>query len=107
MRTLRKKKDFNRLFKKGRGTEEYFLKVFFLRNEKKENRWAFVIPKTAGKKAVIRNKLRRAIKEWVRKQKSKSEKCMDVLFLVKKREAPPTNKKIYEELEKIYPKIFS
>ncbi|MDD4358411.1 MAG: ribonuclease P protein component [Candidatus Pacebacteria bacterium] len=64
---LTKKKDFDRVYKKGRGirSDSLFLKI--LENDKEKTRIGIVISKKVSKKAVERNKIKRRIREIVRK----------------------------------------
>ena len=64
---LTKRKDFERVYKKGRGikADSLFLKI--LENEQEATRIGIVISKKVSKRAVIRNKIKRRIREIVKK----------------------------------------
>jgi ribonuclease P protein component len=58
MITLKRKKDFSRLYKFGRQRKNLFARLVYLRNEEGENRIAVVVSKKIGK-ATVRNLIRR------------------------------------------------
>ena len=64
---LTKKNDFERVYKKGRGlkADSLFLKI--LENDKNFVRIGIVVSKKVSKKAVQRNKIKRRIREVLRK----------------------------------------
>lgn len=72
--SLKKKKDFEDVFKKGKGLKEglLFLKVFFRSSdskvENKKARFGIIIPQKVLKKATERNKLKRRIKAVLREK---------------------------------------
>jgi ribonuclease P protein component len=61
---LRKKKEFEELLKSGKRVAGRFFATFFLEN--KEKRIGIIVSKKVAKKAVIRNKVRRRIREIYR-----------------------------------------
>ena len=63
---LKKKKDFERVFRKGRAVNGSFLFIKFRPNSIGVPRIAFVISIKVSKKAVIRNKIRRILSEAAR-----------------------------------------
>ncbi len=79
---LKKKKDFQEVFKKGRGIKEDFLFLKASRNETKISRFGIIVTKKASKKAVIRNKIKRKIGEAVRKNMPQIKKGWDGIFIV-------------------------
>jgi len=64
---LKKKKDFERVFKGGRGYQEGFLFLKLLKNGLTVSRFGFVVSQKISKKATLRNKIKRRIREAVRK----------------------------------------
>ena len=70
---LKLKKDFERIFKQGKGYKQNFLFLKVLENGLKETRFGFIVSKKISKKAVIRNKLKRRLREVIR-DKLKEEK---------------------------------
>lgn len=63
---LKKKHDFDNVFKKGRAIKGSFLFIKYLKNELNLSRFGFVVSAKVAKKAVERNKLRRILSEAVR-----------------------------------------
>jgi len=64
---LTKKKDFERAYKEGRGIKKDSLFLKIIENDQPFTRIGIVISKKVSKKAVIRNKIKRRIREIVRK----------------------------------------
>lgn len=63
---LRNTADIERVFREGRGIKEGFLFLKLAENNLKVSRFAFVVGKKVSRKAAIRNKLKRALREAVR-----------------------------------------
>jgi ribonuclease P protein component len=64
---LTQKKDFDRVFKKGRGIKSNSLFLKILENNKECTRIGIIVSKKVSKKAVERNKIKRRIREIIRK----------------------------------------
>jgi ribonuclease P protein component len=62
---LRRRKDFDNVFRKGRSWSNKLLVLRTLPNELPHNRYGFITSKRLGK-AVVRNRTRRRLKEAVR-----------------------------------------
>lgn len=62
---LRKKEDFNRVYKKGKSVGDRFVVVFCLRNDLGYNRISFLASKKVGN-SVKRNRARRLMRESMR-----------------------------------------
>lgn len=67
MEKIKKKKEFDVIFKKGKSCKEKFLVLKYLKNSFQEYRVAFIISSKVSKSAVTRNKIRRRLYELVRK----------------------------------------
>jgi len=63
---LRLKNDFKKVFEKGKFCRERFLAVKILFNENDVSRFGFIVSKKISKKAVVRNKIKRRLRESVR-----------------------------------------
>jgi len=63
---LKKRKGFEAVFEKGEGFRQdlLFLKIF--ENNKEDSRFAFSVGKKVAKKAIIRNRIKRQLREAVR-----------------------------------------
>ena len=80
---LRFKRDFDRLYKKGRSTGDKFIVVFHIPNGRDYSRRAFLASKKVGG-AVERNRARRLMKEGFRKIESELLPGKDILFIARK-----------------------
>jgi len=63
---LRKKSDFERLFKDGRSRKGKFFLLKFLKNENNETRASIIVSKKISKLAVTRNRCKRKMREAYR-----------------------------------------
>ena len=99
---LKKKKDFERVFKKGRGFEKGFLYSKTAKNNLKENRFGFVVSKKISLKAVVRNKIKRQLREIVKKKLSEIKPGIDEVIIVK----PGFKINNFQELEKMVNDLF-
>lgn len=63
---LKKKRDFEDVFKKGRAVKGAFLFIKYKKNELSVPRFGFVVSTKVAGKAVERNKIRRILSEGVR-----------------------------------------
>lgn len=100
---LQKRKDINLVFKKGKTFKEGLLLLKVLETDLNASRFAFVISQKVSKKANIRNKLKRRLKNINQKLlKGKKNKSRDILMII----LPGLEKKEYKELENIVKKIF-
>ncbi len=79
---LTKKRDFEIVFKKGKGVKEGFLLLRFVGNGFDFTRFAFVVSQKVSKKATVRNKIRRIMSEGVRLKMSKIKKGFDCILVV-------------------------
>ena len=80
---LKKNKDFNKIFKKGKKINEEVLLLIILKNNLKETKVGVVINKKVSKKAVIRNKIKRRIYNSIRNKLPEIEKGFDFLIIVR------------------------
>lgn len=81
---LKRKKYFEQVLKKGKSQGEEFLILKTLKNNLKTNRVGFVVGQKVSKKAVVRNKIKRRMREAVRANLGKLEPGYDLIFLAKK-----------------------
>lgn len=99
---LKKKKDFDKVFKKGGGWKEDFLYLKSVANNLKTSRFGFVVSKKFSKKNTLRNKIKRRLRELVRIKLSQIKKGQDVVIVV----IPGFGMKDFWELEEIIIKLF-
>jgi len=65
---LKKKKDFEAVFKKGKSFKNSFLVLKITPNKLEISRFGLIVSQKVSKKAVIRNKVRRRLSEIIRKK---------------------------------------
>ncbi len=99
---IKKKKDFERIFKEGRGFKEDFLFLKIAKNNLKISRFGFIVGKNFSKKAVLRNKIKRILRELVRIKLDKIKKGIDGILIAQ----PGFTEKDFQETEEIINQIF-
>lgn len=99
---LKKKRDFDVVFRKGRGFKNGFLFLKIAENKLGISRFGFIIGKKLSKQATIRNRVRRRIAELVRLKLKKLKPGIDVVFVA----FPGLEKNSYREIEEIVNKLF-
>ena len=80
---LTKDKDFKRINSKGKSFFSPDLKIKFLANTLNNSRFAVVVSVKASKKAVVRNRIKRQIREIIRLSHEKIKPGFDVVVSVK------------------------
>lgn len=80
---LSKKRDFDTVFKEGKAVKGSFLFIKIYENSKQLRRFGFVISSKVSKKAVIRNKIRRELSDFVRLNMDKIRSGYDIIVLIK------------------------
>ena len=101
---LKKKKDFEEVFKKGKAVRGNFLFVRYLKNSLQFPRFAFVVSSKVSKKAVARNRIRRLLSETVR-VKLKNIQSTDIIIIADKKIADTPKEKIIQDTESVLIKI--
>ncbi len=101
---LKKKKDFEQVFKKGQFFREDFLTLKIVLNGLKNSRFGFIVSKKVSKKAVTRNK----IKRWLRvaillqiKMGGITQKPSDIIIIIK----PGVEIKNFQEIKETINRI--
>ncbi len=94
---LKNKKDFDRVFKEGSGFKNNFLALKAVKNNINASRFGFVVSQKVSKKAVVRNKIKRRLREIVKKKLDTVKKGIDVVLIV----FPSLNDKDFSETQKI------
>lgn len=79
---IKKKKDFDEIFKKGKSFKTSLLVLKIIENGLNENRFGFIISKKVSKKAVVRNKIKRKLTEMLKENIKPKTKGKDVIFIV-------------------------
>ena len=99
---LQSTKDIRALFRLGRHRESSFFRITTRRNTLLYSRFAFIAPKTINKKAVVRNRLRRRAREWIRMHVAASSYSFDVALTFKKTGVTATKNQFYEDIATLF-----
>lgn len=99
---LKKNKDFKKVFKEGKGFKEDFLVLKKAKNNLKISRFGFAVSKTFFKKATLRNKIKRKLRESVRIKLNEIKKGIDVVIIA----SPGLETKDFREIKEIVNKLF-
>jgi ribonuclease P protein component len=82
--TLKKRKNFRRVYKNGFYVSNRLLVLYLLKNKSnKKKRFGFVVSKKVGK-AVVRNRLRRLLKEVCRLNETVFPRDCDIVIIARK-----------------------
>lgn len=100
---LKRKKDFEEIFKKGKGLKEDFLFLKIKGSKLKESRFGFIVSLKVSKKAVVRNKVKRRLREAVKKELLKIKPGIDGVFIAQK----GIEKKSFLETEEVVNKLLA
>ena len=92
---LRKKNDFDRVFKEGKSSYDKILGIKVLFNEQEENRYGVIVSTKISKKAVKRNRIKRQIREAVKALAPDLKKSLDLVVIA----LPGASDKDYWELK--------
>jgi len=79
---LKRKRDFERVFKKGQGFKQGFLYLKIKENSLKSSRFGFIVSKKFSPKATIRNKIKRRLRELVKIKLPEIKKGIDAIIVV-------------------------
>ena len=101
---LRNKKDFDRVFKKGKGYKQGFLFLKVLNNDLGFNRFGIIVSKKISNKAVVRNKIKRRLREILKRKTDRIKKSLDIVFLTNSGIEKQSFKDIDQEVEEILKK---
>ncbi len=102
---LKKKKDFDKVFKKGKTIAGKLIFLKYLKNKLKINRFGFVVSLKLSKKAVIRNRIRRQLREITRCNLFNIKPGFDVLIIAKPEIINKDYQDIKDELEDLFKSI--
>jgi len=99
---LKKNKDFKKVFKEGKGFKEDPLVLKKAKNNLKISRFGFVVSKTFFKKATLRNKIKRRLREAVRIRLDEIKKGIDAVIIA----GPGLEAKDFRGIKEIVNKLF-
>jgi ribonuclease P protein component len=100
--SLKKEKDFKRVFQKGRSFKGPSLSLRIAKNGLDINRIGLMVSRRISKKAVVRNKIRRRLSELIEARIPELKKGYDIILIA----GPETEKKSFKELGAALDKIF-
>ncbi len=96
--------EFVKLSKYGKKLQDHYLIVVFLPGEFQCSRLGITVSKRVGN-AVVRNRMKRLVREWFRMNKSCIQGCWDINVIAKKTAAGLTSHQVFMSLEKIFDKL--
>ena len=93
---LRLKKDFEKVFKQGKGFQQGFLFLKIIENDLGKTRFGFIVSKKISNKAVVRNKVKRQLREIIRKQLDQIKQGFDIVIVA----LPGIENQEFQEIKK-------
>lgn len=98
---LRKKKDFEEVFKRGQTKtgRNIFLKV--KKNKLKTNRFGWIVSLKISKKAVVRNRIKRQLRAIAKKNFLNLKQGFDIIVIVKSEIIDKNYQEIENDFEKL------
>lgn len=100
---VRLKKDFENVFKKGKGLFEDSLGLKIVKNNLEFNRFGVIVSNKVSKKAVIRNRIKRQIRSILRMEELKLKVGYDSVILTQKE----ILKKNFQEIQKTISRLLN
>lgn len=104
MNKLKKNKEFQHIYSKGKKFFGKYTLIFFTKNGLNINQYGFVASKKVGN-AVCRNKARRFFKEYINQHKAILKTGYNIIFVSKKNFGDVFKTIKYEEMEQDIDKI--
>ena len=95
---------FVQLSKFGRKFQDHYFIIVFMPGESECSRLGITASKRVGN-AVVRNRIKRLIREWFRMNKSTIGGCWDVSVIAKKTASGLTSHQVFMSLENIFDKL--
>ena len=93
---LTKDRDFDLVFKKGRTIDGKFVFFKLGKNDLQISRFGFIIGKKISKKAAVRNKIKRMLREIIKEKMEKIKPGFDIIVGVR----PSIIEKDYQDIKK-------
>lgn len=92
------------LLRRGRRISAPLFQIAARRNRLSHARFALVVPRTADKRAAVRNRLRRRAAEFIRKRPGFAA-SLDIAIIFKKEAVSASAAEFYDALDKVIVKI--
>ncbi len=102
--SIKKNRDFRRLYSKGKTAANAYLVVYYRRNKTAVNRLGLTVGTRIGK-AVVRNRVRRLIRESYRLREEQLRKGYDLVIVARTRAAGASYWQIDEALAALFQKL--
>ena len=80
--SIKSNRDFKRVYRKGKSVVGRHFVIYFVRNNLGKNRIGFTVSKKVGK-AVVRNHVRRRLKESFRSHEDSIRCCFDIVIVAR------------------------
>jgi ribonuclease P protein component len=93
---LNKQKEIDKVFKLGKRLKGDFFYIKIIKTKNKNSRFCFIVSKKISKKAVVRNKIKRRLRDIIRKILLDMEIGADIIVCA----SPGIEKKNYKGIEK-------
>ena len=106
MESLKKNKEFKKVYENGKSYATRNLVIYCLNYEKgKKNRYGLSVSKKIGN-AVVRNRLKRRLREIIREFESEKEfKGYDIIFIARKPVVNLDYHRLKRDVKKLYQKM--
>ncbi len=101
---LKKEKEFQLVFNHGRFIASDLLFIRFLDNGINEIRVGFIVSKKVSKKAVLRNRIKRVLREVIRNKMGRMKKNVDMIIVAKGKISKSEPGEIGDSLEELLKK---
>ena len=101
---LKKNEDFRRVYQKKRSMANKLLIIYILKNKYGYNRVGFTVSKKVGK-SVIRNRVKRLLRESYRLNEEKILQGYDIIFIARNTASKASYKKIENAMMHLFRKM--
>ena len=99
---LTQQKEFKKTYKIGKSASSSLFILKFVPNQKKTNCYAVVVSNKVSKKAVQRNKIRRQVKNWLKKKQTSLKTNFNIIIIAKPKAITADYSQIEEALQKLF-----
>jgi ribonuclease P protein component len=100
---LRRKNDIDNVFKKGKAITGGLFFLRFVKNNLNINRFAFIVSCKISKKSVLRNKIKRRLREATKQAEKETQQGFDFLITAK----PTIIDRDFKEIKKDINEVFN